>query len=135
MQLNRRRALLAALVLPAGCAIQPLGPLPRASISPPAGTGSLRGPLVGQSWTYQKLNYFNSAVLDVVEETITSVESPIIVKRQSVRGGPLPDERHAAWGQLWRESNWDYPMTFEAPVPLWPTELAPGAKQAKSQTV
>jgi hypothetical protein len=38
----------------------------------------------------------------------------------------LGDERHAAWGQLWRESAWDYPMNFDALVPLWPTELQPG---------
>lgn len=129
MLLNRRRALLLTLALPAGCAIQPLGPLPRTAMAPPVGTGSLRTPVVGQSWTYRKLNFFNSAVLDRVEATIAAVGSSVVVKRQSASGVALADEVHEVWGQLRRESIWDYPMTYDALVPLWPGELVPGTKR------
>jgi hypothetical protein len=40
----------------------------------------------------------------------------------------LAEERHAAWGQLLRDPAWDYPMSFETPVPLWPASLTVGAK-------
>jgi hypothetical protein len=89
----------------------------------------MRAPVVGQSWTYRQLNFFNGALVDVVEETIASVGSPIVVARKSASGRVLADERHVSWGQLWRESAWDYPMTFEAPVPLWPAEWVPGRRQ------
>jgi hypothetical protein len=132
--LNRRSALLAALALPAGCAIQPLPPLSGRAIPAPDGpTGSLRAPLVGQWWTYRKLNFFNSSVLDVVQEVVTSVVPTIDVNRQPRNAAALADEKHAAWGQLSRDSAWDYPMTFETPVPLWPASLAVGAKSS-SQT-
>jgi hypothetical protein len=128
MTLNRRGALLAVLALPAGCAIQPLAPLLSTPIPAPAGPGSLRAPLVGQRWTYRKLNFFNSSVLGLVQETVTSVASTIDVNRQADGGVALADERHAAWGQLLRDPAWDYPMTFEAAVPLWPASLTVGAK-------
>ncbi len=98
--------------------------------------GPLNGrhaPVVGQSWTYRKLNFFNSSVLDVVQETVTSVAPAIVVQPQAQSGAGMGDERHAVWGQLLRESVWDYPMTFESPVPLWPSSLAVGAN-ASSQT-
>lgn len=128
MTLNRRRALLATLALPAGCAIQPLAPLPTTPIPPPAAPGSLRAPRVGQRWTYRQLNFFNGSLLDVVQETVASVGPPIDVHRRSDSGAALPDERHAAWGQLLRDPAWDYPMTFEAAVPLWPASLTVGER-------
>ena len=126
--INRRSALLAALALPAGCAIQPLAPLHTAAIPPPPRPPPLRTPLVGQAWTYRKLNFFNSSVLDVVQESVASVASTVDVNRQGQGGVALADEKHVAWGQLLRDPAWDYPMTFEAPVPLWPPVLAMGAK-------
>ncbi len=128
MTLNRRGALLAVLALPAGCAIQPLAPLPTTAIPAPGGPGSLRAPLVGQRWAYRKLDFFNSSVLEGVQETVASVASTIDVHRQTDSGAALADERHAAWGQLLRDPVWDYPMTFEMPVPLWPAPLIAGAK-------
>jgi hypothetical protein len=128
MTLNRRGALLAALALPAGCAIQPLAPLLVTPIPAPGAPGTLRAPLVGQRWTYRKLNFFNSSVLDVVQETVASVAPTIDVHRQAGGGVALANEKHAAWGQLLRDPAWDYPMTFETPVPLWPASLAVGAK-------
>jgi hypothetical protein len=128
MRLNRRSALLAVLALPAGCAVTPLAPLLSTAIPAPGEPGSLRAPLVGQSWTYRKFNFFNSSVLDMVQETVASVAPTIDVNRQGDGGVALADEKHAAWGQLLRDPAWDYPMTFETPVPLWPGSLVEGAK-------
>ena len=133
MTLNRRSALLAALALPAGCAIRPVPSLSGTTRPAPIGPGSTRAPLVGQRWTYRKLNFFNSSVLDVVHEAVASVAPSIDVERQAQSGAALADERHAAWGQLLRDPAWDYPMNFEAPVPLWPASLTVGAR-ASSQT-
>jgi hypothetical protein len=127
MTINRRGALLAALALPAGCAIQPLTPVSTTPVQPPAGTGPLRAPAVGQRWTYRKLNFFNGSDLGTVQESVAAVGATIDIQRVA-GGGALADEKHAAWGQLLRDPAWDYPMTFEAPVPLWPTPLAPGAR-------
>jgi hypothetical protein len=128
MTVNRRSALLAALALPSGCTIQPLAPLPRSAIPAPREPGSLRAPVVGQRWTYRKLNLFNSSLLDVVQETVASLAPTIDVHRQSDSGAALPDERHAVWGQLLRDPAWDYAMNFETPVPLWPASLTVGVK-------
>jgi hypothetical protein len=128
MTLNRRSLLLTAVALPAGCAIQPLAPFSATKIDGPAGPASLRAPSVGQSWTYRQLNFFNSGVLGSVQETIASVGPAIEVTRKADNAGALPAERHAAWGQLLRDPVWDYPINFEAPVPLWPESLAAGAK-------
>ena len=128
MTLDRRRALLAALALPAGCAFRPLAPMAGTALPAPGGPGALRAPRVGQRWTYRQLNFFNSSLVDVVQETVASVASTIDVTRQTDGGGVLADERHATWGQLLRDPAWDYPMTFETPVPLWPASLTVGAK-------
>jgi hypothetical protein len=128
MTLNRRSALLAALALPTGCAIRSVPPFATTAIPAPGGSASLRAPGVGQSWTYRKLNFFNSSLLDVVQEKVASVASTIDVTRHGSSGAALADERHAAWGQLLRDPAWDYPMNFETPVPLWPPSLAEGAR-------
>lgn len=126
--------MLAALAVPAGCTIQPLAPLFGSSIPAPSGpTSPLRAPVVGNSWTCRKLNFFNSSVLDVVQETVMSVAPTIVVKLQGNSGSVSDEEQHAVWGQVLRECTWDYPMTFESAVPLWPASLTVGAN-ASSQT-
>jgi hypothetical protein len=126
MTLDRRTVLLAAVGLPAGCAVQSLAPLPVTPIPAPARPGSIRAPLVGQSWTYRKLNFFNSSDLGLVQETVASVAPTIDIHRQAQGGATLFDEKHLTWGQLSRDPVWDYPMSFEAPVPLWPAPLSVG---------
>jgi hypothetical protein len=127
MTLNRRDTLLALLALPAGCAIQPLAPFVATAIPAPREPRELRAPLVGQGWTYRKLNFFNSGLVDVVQETVASVASIVVVNRQASSGAALPEERHATWGQLLRDPVWDYPINCESPLPLWPAPLAMGA--------
>jgi hypothetical protein len=128
MTFNRRNALLAVFALPAGCAIRPLTPFAATAIPTPGEPRPMRAPLVGQSWTYRQLNFFNSSVLNVIQEAVASVAPAIVVGRQAASGASLPDERHAVWGQLLRDAVWDYPMNFETPVPLWPSALVVGAR-------
>lgn len=128
MTLNRRNALLALLASQAGCAIQPLTRFPTTAIPTPGEPRPLRAPLVGQGWTYRQLNFFNSSVVEVVQDTVASVAPTIVVARQARSGAPLPEERHATWGQLLRDPVWDYPMNLETPVPLWPASPTVGAQ-------
>jgi len=128
MPFTRRSALLAAVALPAACAIRSLPPIASVAIPGPGGPASLRAPRPGQTWTYRKLNFFNSALVDVIQETVASVTPTIDVTREAQSGAGQADERHAAWGALLRDPAWDYPMNFEAPVPLWPAPLAVGAQ-------
>jgi hypothetical protein len=126
MTLNRRTGCVALLALPAGCAVQPLGPLPTSPVAPVAGEASaLPAPAAGRTWTYSKQDFFDSRVIDEVSETVIAVAPTLRIGRQGASDAVL--EQHAAWGQLLRESAWDYPMTFESPVPMWPPALAAGA--------
>ena len=128
MTLDRRNLVLAALALPAGCAIHSLPPMVTTALQPPGGAPSPRTPSIGQSWTYRQLNFFNSGVLASIRESVSSVGVTIDVARKRIDGTALPAERDAAWGQLLRDPVWDYPLNFETPVPLWPATLTVGAK-------
>ncbi|MES2960192.1 MAG: hypothetical protein V4792_18540 [Pseudomonadota bacterium] len=75
------------------------------------------------------MNFFNSQLLGVDEEVVASITPSIDIQRAN-GGSALADERHAVWGMLIRDSAWDYPMTFETPVPLWPATLAVNARAA-----
>ena len=86
MTLTRRGALLAAIALPTGCAIQSLPPFAITAIPAPSGSGSLRAPHVGQRWTYRKLNFFNSSLVEVVQETVASAASTVDVTRRADSG-------------------------------------------------
>jgi hypothetical protein len=129
MKLQRRHACVALLALPAGCAIQPLQPLPASPLPPSDGNAQpLPTPAAGRTWTYRQRDFFSSRVLDEVTETVTAVAPTVRIARQGADAAVL--EEHAPWGQLLRESAWDYPMTFESPVPMWPAELVVGARAA-----
>jgi hypothetical protein len=128
MTFDRRSACVALLALPAGCAIQPLQPLPKTPIAPPGPAAvALPAPAVGRHWSYRKLNFFNGSVVDEVTETVTAVAPTLRIARRDDGAAPAVLEEHAAWGQLLRESAWDTPMTFESPLPMWPAALAVGA--------
>jgi hypothetical protein len=106
-----------------------LPPFATTAIPAPSRPASLRPPGAGQRWTYRKLNFFNSSVLDVVQESVALVASTVEVSRRGQSGAALAGEKHAAWGQLLRDPAWDYPMNFEAPMPLWPASPNVGAKE------
>jgi hypothetical protein len=92
MNIFKRRSLLALLVLPTGCAIQYLPPLPSAPLNSGASVGALRAPALGQSWTYQKINLYNSQRLDTIKEEIVGMVGGIRISRRSQDNLDLGDE-------------------------------------------
>jgi len=125
----RRKTVLSLLALPAGCGIQSLAPVRSQPIAGPSSPVLMRPPALGQSWTYHKLNGFNSAIVATEREEVSALSPRIVVSRKTDAGTQLPDEQHQSWGQVLREPQWDFPQNYVDPVPLWPAALAVAAFQ------
>jgi hypothetical protein len=129
MQAQRRRVSLGLLALPlAGCVIQPLPKLLTESAIAPATPKPLRPPALGQRWTYRKYNGFNSALLATEIDEIATVEPRVVIRRRSDAGTAVQEEYQQPWGQLQRDLSWDRVQNYEQAVPLWPSDLRPGAR-------
>jgi hypothetical protein len=126
MDLTRRKTLLALLALPAGCANPPLAPLRTEPLASPANAPKVRPPALGQSWTYQKFNWYNSALMATEREEVAAVDPQIIIRRKTEAGVVLPEEHQSQWGQIVRDPVWDFVQNYVDPVPLWPASLAVG---------
>jgi hypothetical protein len=126
MDLLRRKTLLALLALPAGCGNPPLTPVRTEPLASPANEPKIRPPALGQSWTYQKFNGYDSALVATEREEVVAVIPQIIIRRQTETGGVLPEEHHRQWGQVVRDPAWDFVQSYVDPVPLWPQSLAVG---------
>lgn len=122
----RRRLLLAVPALGlsaaqlAGCASPER--LPSPASAPPQPT--LRP---GERWRYAKINRYNGQRLG---EQVMQVETVDPVLRVSVSEGPgraLPPEIYADGWSVLQETVWDLVQRFNAPCPLLPRRLAPGA--------
>jgi hypothetical protein len=125
----RRKTLLALLALPAGCGTNPRLPNLRTEPLPgPAGEPKIRRPALGQSWTYQKFNFFNSALVATEREEVVALEPKIVIRRTTDAGQVLPEEHQSQWGQLVRDPAWDFVQNYVDPVPIWPQSLAVGTK-------
>lgn len=127
MDALRRKTVLSLLALPVGCGLQPLAPVRTQVITGPTSLVLVRPPVIGQSWTYQKLNVYNSEVVAIERETVASISPRIILERSTEAGMQLPQEHHLQWGQLLREPHWDMTQNYVDAVPLWPQALAVGA--------
>jgi hypothetical protein len=123
----KRKTLLSLLALPAGCTIQPLGPVRTEPLAVPAAAPEIRPAALGQSWTYQKLNGYNSALVATEQEEVVAVDPRIIIRRKTPAGLVLPEEQHKQWGQVLRDPTWDFVQNYEEPVPVWPQSLALGS--------
>jgi hypothetical protein len=132
MDICKRRLLLALLALPTGCAIQFLEPLVTTPLSPSGAVGALRAPALGQSWTYQKFNVYNSQRLDTVKEQIVDVSGGIRISRRSQDNLDVGDEFQPVWGQVTQDPYWDSLQTYAAPLPLWLDNFAIGTSQTNS---
>lgn len=126
----RRKTLLSLLALPAGCTIQPLDPVRSEPLAGPAGTPQIRPPALGQSWTYQKFNGYNSALVATEREEVIALEPRIILRRQTDAGRLLAEEHQQQWGQILREPTWDFVQNYVEAVPLWPQSLSLGSTSA-----
>jgi hypothetical protein len=132
MDIFKRRSLLALLALPTGCAIQYLPPLASSPLSTGASAGSLRAPALGQTWTYQKFNFYNSQRLDTVKEEVVNLSGGIRISRRSQDNLDLGDEFQPVWGQVTQDPYWDSLQTYETPLPLWLDNFAIGTSQSSS---
>jgi hypothetical protein len=122
----KRKTLLALLALPAGCGIPPLAAIKSEPLASPATTPKIRPPAIGQSWTYQKFNWFNSELMATEREEVAAVNPQIIIRRKTDAGVVLPEEHQSQWGQLVRDPAWDVVQNYIDPVPVWPASLAVG---------
>ena len=129
MNFQRRKIILAALALPAGCAIQPLKTMVLEPIASPQRLPAVRAAALGQSWVYRRLNVYNSELLAIEREEVTTIGPRIVIQRRNGAGQVLPEEHHLDWGQVVREPVWDFVQNYEAPVPHWPALLKPGATE------
>ena len=132
MDSSRRKTVLALLALPAGCAFQPLSALRTEPLGMPANLPPLRSPALGQSWTYQKFNGYNSQLLATEREEVVALEPRIVLRRTAGPQQTLPEEQHLQWGQVLRDPTWDFVQNYESPLPIWPSPLAVGTTNAIS---
>lgn len=95
-------------------------------LNQPANPPQVRAPKVGQQWVYNVRNVFNQEIIDVVTETVVSVGSQVVIARQGVKAGPLPDEIQEPWGYILQDPHWNPPQKFLRPMPLWPEQLVVG---------
>jgi hypothetical protein len=124
----RRKTLLSLLALPAGCSIQPLAPVRTQPLAVPANTPILRPPAIGQAWTYQKFNGYDSRLIATEREEIIALTPQIVLRRSNEAGLLLAEEHQLAWGQILREPTWDFVQNYVDATPLWPQNLSVGAK-------
>jgi hypothetical protein len=124
----KRETLLALLALPAGCGfVQVLPPLRTEPLASPANEPKIRPPALGQSWTYQKFNFYNGALLAVEREEVIALEPQIVLRRTDETGQLLAEERDKTWGQILREPTWDFVQNYKDATPLWPQDLTVGS--------
>lgn len=94
-------------------------------LATPLNVPSMRPPQVGQQWVYQVRNVFNQEIVDIVTETVVSVQPQIRIERNGQKSGRLPDEIQESWGFVLQDPQWNPPQRFQQALPLWPEKLIP----------
>ena len=117
---SRRTFLLQCASLPLiGCSIKPLAPLVTVPVAAP-NTRVFRAPQVGQSWQYKKINQFNSESIELIDETITSIDlGQVSMVRRGQNTQVLGNELHTPWGQVLADSDWGFNQTYTNPIPMF----------------
>lgn len=100
----------------------PIGIVLNQPLNPP----QVRPPKVGQQWVYNVRNVFNQEIVDVLTETVVSVGPQVVIARQGVKAGRLPDEIQEPWGYILQDPHWSPPQKFLRPMPMWPEQLVSG---------
>lgn len=126
MDNTRRMITLSLLTLPAGCAMRPLETVHGLPSPAPSTAAPVRAPALGQSWRYRQLDFFNGQQVDLVHESVASVNGEIVIERRGINQPRLPSEIQAPWGRLRRDPVWDAAQNYEQALPLWPAELEAG---------
>jgi len=108
------------LILPLiGCSIRPLAPLVTTPVLAP-NKRVMRPPQVGQSWQYKKINQFNSEPIELIDETIASIDlGQVGIVRKGQTSQALGNELHSPWGQILADSDWDFNQTYTNPIPMF----------------
>jgi len=139
---SRRTFLLSGLALTAA----------RSQAQAPANVAPVRRPNIAQWWRYVRRDGFHGG-LDVTQiERIAATNGIVKVDRQNEaeavgEGGAsappdwlepyrdrrtaefLPYEIQEPWGSVRIDPHWDAVQVYEVPIPLWPRELRPGARE------
>ncbi len=100
----------------------PIGIVLNQPLNPP----QVRPPKVGQQWVYNVRNVFNQEIVDVLTETVVSVGPQVVIARQGMKAGRLPDEIQEPWGYILQDPHWSPPQKFLQPMPMWPEQLVSG---------
>lgn len=111
---------------------------------------NVRQPIVGQSWRYAKHDIFTRSVVDEQVDRVAAVDHTVdidssykaaaaeakpkwgarLLKKytghKDATGGSLPSEIQDPWGMVEVDPHWSQVQVYEAPIPLWPTQLEPG---------
>jgi hypothetical protein len=139
-QVSRRIFLLSSASVCVGCALHRSGT---------ASLASVRGPSVGQSWRYAKLNTYSGRLVDNQTDQIVGVDGTVHIDSRSVAAtdlakkswarrwlsgyvahdnplGPLPGEVQEPWGRVLIDPHWPEVQLYDTPIPLWPAELRAG---------
>ena len=139
-RVSRRIFLLSSASVCVGCALHRSGTVPLASV---------RGPSVGQSWHYAKLNTYSGRLVDNQTDQVVGVDGTVRIDSRSVAAtdvvkkswarrwlsgyvahdnplGPLPGEVQDPWGRVLIDPHWPEVQLYDTPIPLWPAELRAG---------
>ncbi len=142
---TRRIFLLSSAAFSVGCAIR--GPVASATA---LSSQNVRKPVLGQSWRYAKHDIFTRKVVDEQVDRVGTVDHTVEIDssyqaahaavkpgwgaellqkytgHHDVPTGSLPSEIQDPWGMVAVDSHWSQVQVYETPIPLWPTQLAPG---------
>jgi hypothetical protein len=134
----RRRLLLAGAALPAACAAPgPVGAPP--AVAPPSPRVS-----VGDRWHYETIDLFRGVRVGELHAEVLradpgpaipagvqirdGTDAPLVVALSDARG-PLGEELYTRAWDVVHELTFDTAQTYEAPMPLLPDRLEPGARR------
>lgn len=125
--MNKRSFISLAGISITGCAFKPLSILEGEKLLLPLDIKSMRPYEIGQTWTYKKLNFFNSLQVEEIQERVASISPEVVIDRKSKNGKLLTPEISRSQGQVTLDPYWDEEPTYSTPMPLWPRYFDIGA--------
>ncbi len=146
-RVTRRHFLMSSVALSVGCAM-------RRPETPPHAASDLtvRGPALGQSWRYAKLDLYAHTLVNLQIDSVSAIGKTVDIDSRSEAARPpstvdsswgdgwlakytphrdshtfpLPSEVQSPWGSVWADPHWSQVQVYETPIPLWPQILVPG---------